>query len=162
MADTCISKCRGSLLGFMPGKKKDPNALLQVPDDTYNRARKLCDLKVAIKPPKQGCDLTAEEWSIPPALHSMHEFRQVIGYWKKCCTVQYVERKDLKTASRIKDVEDLEKKSRVCKEIMELFKFMKTTVKQSDKRTGQFLKQLQKKRKERGQEAGIGQANREF
>jgi len=136
-----------ALLPQMPpkGKKKDPNAPTLVPEDTYVRARKVTDLKVAIKPPKG--DLTAEEWCIPPALHSVQEFKQVIHYWKQCAIVQYAERKDLKTPSRIKAIEQLEKKAHPLKELKELFKYMKTVVKQATKRTNQFLKQLEKKEK---------------
>ncbi|CAE7537830.1 PGK2 [Symbiodinium sp. CCMP2456] len=54
----------------------------------------------------------------------------------------------MKVPSRMKIVEDerkCEKTSKTRKEVTELFKFLKTMNKQATKRTGQFLKQLEKK-----------------
>jgi hypothetical protein len=133
----------------MPGKKRDPNSIVVVPEDVYNRVRKLCDAKIQTKPPKG--ELDAEAWSIPPINHTMPELKQNIQYWKQCAIVQYHERKDLKTPTLKKQFESnldvANPARRTFKECTELFKFMKTTVKQAEKRTGQFLKQLAKKEK---------------
>lgn len=128
--------------------KRDPNSDVVVPEDAYLRVRKLCDQKIQNKPPKG--DLNEEAWSIPPVNHSMPEFKQIIQYWKQCAVVQYAERKELKTPTLKRHVcpADIPLPTRKkFKEMTELFKFMKTTTKQADKRTGQFLKQLQKKEK---------------
>jgi len=126
-------------------KKKDPNAPTLIPEDTYLRARKLADMKVPMAAPKG--ELKDTEWCIGPQLHSMPEFKQVIHYWKQCAIVSYNERKDLKTPSRTRAVEDEStmKKPHPLKELKELFKYMKSQCKQANKRTGQFLKQLEKK-----------------
>lgn len=133
------------------GKKKDPNAPTLIPEDTYVRAKKLMELKVAPKAPKGGgIDLTSEEWCIPPAFHSIAEFKQAIIFWQQCAIVQYKERMDLKAVSRMKYVDDDEKaakKPHPNKEIKDMFKFLKSQAKQATKRTGQFLKQLEKKEK---------------
>mmetsp|Transcript_22032 Transcript_22032/g.51709 ORF Transcript_22032/g.51709 Transcript_22032/m.51709 type:complete len:446 (+) Transcript_22032:77-1414(+) len=127
------------------GKKKDPNAPCLLPEDTFIRAKKLQDLKVQMKQPKG--ELTQEEWCIPPALHSTTEFKETIKFWQNCAIVQHTER-SMKVPSRMKIVEDerkCEKTSKTRKEVTELFKFLKTMNKQATKRTGQFLKQLEKK-----------------
>lgn len=126
-------------------KKKDPNAPTLIPEDTYNRTRKLIDLKVAMKPPKG--ELTPEEYCIPPNFHTMPEFKETIKFWQQCAVVQYSER-DMKVPSRPSCVADhtkCPKTSRPAKEIKELFKFLKSLNKQATKRTGQYLKQLEKK-----------------
>lgn len=126
-------------------KKKDPNAPTLIPEDTYNRARKLIDLKVAMKPPKG--ELTPEEYCIPPNFHTMPEFKETIKFWQQCAVVQYSER-DMRVPSRpmfVADHTKCPKTSRPAKEIKELFKFLKSLNKQATKRTGQYLKQLEKK-----------------
>lgn len=129
------------------GKKKDPNAPCQVAEDSFIRGKKLMELKIQLKTPKPGQPFTNEEWCIPPAFHSMQEFKQIIHYWQNCAVVHYSER-DMKVPSRVKEFEDdskVLKKPHTRKEITELFKFLKKFVKQSNKRTGQFLKQMEKK-----------------
>lgn len=130
-----------------PKTKKDPNAPTLIPEDTFVRAKKLQDLKVAMKPPKPGTDLTAEEWCLPPFLHSMPEFKQTIHFWSQCAVVKYAEREGTKVPSRLKgiDLESTVKKPHPRKEIQDLFKFTKSQVKGANKRTNQFLKQLEKK-----------------
>lgn len=129
------------------GAKKDPNAPTLVPEDTFNRAKKLVELKIAPKQPKG--EFTSEEWCIPPAFHTLPEFKTTIHFWKQCGIVAYAER-DMKVPSRLKYVEDdvkVEKKHHSRKEIQDLFKYVKTQNKQAAKRTGQFLKQMEKKEK---------------
>lgn len=125
-------------------KKKDPAAPTPIPEDSYLRVRKLCDLKVAPKQPKG--ELTSEEWCIPPTFHSAPEFRTIIHYWQQCATVRYSER-EMKVPTRMKvvDAESTVQKPHPRKEIQDLFKYCKTQVKQATKRTAQFLKQLEKK-----------------
>jgi len=126
-------------------KKKDPNAPTLIPEDTYIRVRKLIDLKVAMKQPKG--ELTSEEWCIPPNFHSTPEFKETIKFWCQCAIVQYTER-SMKVPARLKSISDaskVEKKPHPQKEIKDMFKFMKSLVKQATKRTGQFLKQMEKK-----------------
>lgn len=127
------------------GKKKDPNAPVQIPEDTFVRGAKLRDLKVAMKQPKG--EFTSEEWCIPPQFHREPEFKNVIHYFQQCAIVQYNER-DMKVPSRVKAIEDdakTPKKPHPRKEIQDMFKYFKTQVKGATKRTGQFLKQLEKK-----------------
>eukprot|EP00440_Ansanella_granifera_P057976 gb/GFBE01062847.1/.p1 GENE.gb/GFBE01062847.1/~~gb/GFBE01062847.1/.p1 ORF type:complete len:444 (+),score=147.20 gb/GFBE01062847.1/:1-1332(+) len=127
------------------GGKKDPNAPTLVPEDTFQRAKKLVDLKVAMKQPKG--EFTSEEWCIPPSFHSTPEFKQTIQFWQQCAIVQHHER-GMKVPSRMKSLADpskCEKKAHPRKEIQDLFKFLKSMNKQATKRTGQFLKQLEKK-----------------
>mmetsp|Transcript_14565 Transcript_14565/g.51196 ORF Transcript_14565/g.51196 Transcript_14565/m.51196 type:complete len:443 (+) Transcript_14565:152-1480(+) len=131
----------------MPKVKKDPNAPTLIPEDTFNRAKKLVELKIAPKQPKG--EFTNEEWCIPPAFHTLPEFKTVIHFWAKCAIVSYNER-DMKVPSRMKAIDDeakTEKKHHSRKEIQDLFKYVKSQVKQATKRTGQFLKQLEKKEK---------------
>lgn len=133
----------------MPPKKgkKNPNEPVPIPEDTYLRARKLIDLKSAPKAPKGP--LTNEEWCIQPAFHTMPEFKQVIHYWQQCAIVKFEERLGVKPPSRLKTVDSDEviKKKWTRKEITEVFKYLKSQVKQANKRSGQFLKQLEKKEK---------------
>lgn len=127
--------------------KKDPNAPTLVPEDTFVRVKKLADLKSAPKAPKG--ELTQEEWCIQPAFHSLPEFKTTIHFWQNCAIVQYSER-DMKVPSRMKFIEDdtkTPKKHHPRKEIQDLFKYCKGQVKQATKRTGQFLKQMEKKEK---------------
>eukprot|EP00425_Heterocapsa_triquetra_P023801 CAMPEP_0195108794 /NCGR_PEP_ID=MMETSP0448-20130528/86710_1 /TAXON_ID=66468 /ORGANISM="Heterocapsa triquestra, Strain CCMP 448" /LENGTH=420 /DNA_ID=CAMNT_0040145363 /DNA_START=30 /DNA_END=1289 /DNA_ORIENTATION=- len=127
------------------GKKKDPNAPLDIPEDTFVRGMKLRDLKVAMKQPKG--EFTSEEWCIPPIFHKEPEFKNVIHYFTQCGIVSYNEH-DLKVPTRLKWVEDEGKaprKPHPRKEIQDMFKYFKGQVKQATKRTGQFLKQLEKK-----------------
>mmetsp|Transcript_40425 Transcript_40425/g.72633 ORF Transcript_40425/g.72633 Transcript_40425/m.72633 type:complete len:445 (-) Transcript_40425:62-1396(-) len=131
----------------MPPKKgkKDPNAPTLIPEDTYIRVRKLIDLKVAMKQPKG--ELTSEEWCIPPNFHSTPEFKETIKFWSQCAVVQYHER-SMKVPARLKSISDpskVEKKPHPQKELKDMTKFMKSQVKQATKRTGQFLKQMEKK-----------------
>mmetsp|Transcript_47647 Transcript_47647/g.94308 ORF Transcript_47647/g.94308 Transcript_47647/m.94308 type:complete len:443 (-) Transcript_47647:48-1376(-) len=129
----------------MPKDKKDPNAPTLIPEDTFLRLKKLVELKIAPKQPKG--EFTSEEWCIPPAFHSLPEFKTVIHYWQQCAIVQYTER-DMKVPSRMKVIQDdakAVKKPHPRKEIQDLFKYAKTQVKAATKRTGQFLKQLEKK-----------------
>merc|ERR1712083_848793 len=136
--------CPG-VVGTMGKKpKKDPMMPILVPEDTFVRAKKLVELKIAPKQPKG--EFTNEEWCIPPQFHTLPEFKTVIHYWQQCAIVSYSER-DLKVPSRMKYIEDdnkSPKKPHPLKEIKDLFKFVKTQNKQAAKRTGQFLKQLTK------------------
>jgi hypothetical protein len=139
----------------MPGKKRDPNSIVLVPEDTFLRVKKLCEGKIVPKPPKG--ELDEEAWSIPPINHTMPELKQVIQYWKQCAVVQYSERKELKVPSRSKEMSlEMPNPARpTFKEMTALAKFMKSTVKQADKRTGQFLKQLLKKEKKEDKRLGL-------
>jgi len=125
--------------------KKDPNAPTLIPEDTFLRVKKLQELKVAPKAPKG--ELTAEEWCIGPSFHSVPEFKTCIHYWQQTGIVKYVEQKSLTVPSRMRavDEEATIKKPRPRKEIQDLFKYAKSQVKQANKRTGQFLKQMEKK-----------------
>jgi len=128
------------------GKKgKDPNAPTLIPEDTFVRVKKLVELKVAPKAPKG--ELTAEEWCIPPAVHSTAEFKSTIHYWQQTGIVRYTEQKQLQVPSRMRAVESeaTVKKPHPRKEIQDLFKYAKGQVKQATKRTAQFLKQMEKK-----------------
>lgn len=130
----------------MPPKvKKDPNALIPIPEDAYNRVKKLFELKSAPKDPK--AEFTSEEWCIAPAIHTLPEFKVPIHYWQQSAVVHYTE-KDLRAPSRMKYVEDDEKAAKkkvIRKEIMDLQKYIKSQVKQAGKRTKQFMKQMTKK-----------------
>jgi hypothetical protein len=125
--------------------KKDPNAPTIISEDTFVRVKKLVDLKVAPKAPKG--ELTAEEWCIPPVFHSTPEFKTTIHFWKQCAIVKYEEQKTLGVPTRPKaiDNETVVKKPHPRKEIQDLFKYCKSQTKQANKRTGQFLKQMEKK-----------------
>jgi len=125
--------------------KKDPNAPTLIPEDTFVRAKKLVELKVAPKAPKG--ELTSEEWCIPPAVHSIAEFKTTIKYWQQTGIVRYEEQKNLTVPSRMKAIESEAtiKKPHPRKEIQDLQKYCKGQVKQAIKRTGQFLKQMEKK-----------------
>jgi hypothetical protein len=125
--------------------KKDPNAPTLIPEDTFVRVKKLVELKVNPKAPKG--ELTAEEWCIPPAVHSIAEFKTTIHYWQQTGIVKYVEQKTLTVPSRIGTVDSdaTVKKPHPRKEIQDLLKYCKGQVKQATKRTGQFLKQMEKK-----------------
>eukprot|EP00927_Polykrikos_kofoidii_P059427 TRINITY_DN54581_c0_g1_i1.p1 TRINITY_DN54581_c0_g1~~TRINITY_DN54581_c0_g1_i1.p1 ORF type:complete len:492 (-),score=110.16 TRINITY_DN54581_c0_g1_i1:156-1484(-) len=129
----------------MAPKKKDMNAPLLVPEDTYVRGKKLQELKVTPKAPKG--ELTNEDWCIPPSVHILPELRKTVEYWKQCATVQYAQRKDMNAPTRRKIVETeaAGKKPHTRKELQDLFKYLKGLNKQCVKRTGQFLKQLEKK-----------------
>lgn len=118
-----------------------------MPEDSFNRGKKLIELKSAPKPPKG--ELTQEEWCVQPAFHSLPEFKQAIHYWQQCATVKYDERLNIKAPSRLKNIEseDVVKKRWTRKEITDVFKDLKKQVKQGTKRSGQFLKQLEKKEK---------------
>merc|ERR1712066_102768 len=107
----------------------------------------LIDVKNAPKAPKG--ELTAEEWCIAPVHHSLPEFKQAIHYWEQCATVKYDERLNIKAPSRLKNIdkEEIVMKRWTRKEITEVFKDLKKQVKQGTKRSGQFLKQLEKKEK---------------
>mmetsp|Transcript_39783 Transcript_39783/g.105212 ORF Transcript_39783/g.105212 Transcript_39783/m.105212 type:complete len:448 (+) Transcript_39783:118-1461(+) len=128
------------------GKKKDPNAPIPVPEDAFVRGQKLRDLKVAMKQPKG--EFTSEEWCIPPVFHTEKEFKTVIHYFQQCAVVTYTERDSLKVPSRMKHCADdskTPKKQISRKEVTDMFKYLKGLVKQATKRTGQFLKQMEKK-----------------
>lgn len=129
------------------GKKKNPNDPCLIPEDIFVRATKLKDLKVAMKQPKG--EFTSEEWCIAPAFQTQlgPEFKQVIHYWKQCAIVAYAERKELKAPTRMKlfETDAAGKKPHTRKEIQDVLKYLKTMVKQANKRTGQFLKQLEKR-----------------
>lgn len=125
--------------------KKDPNQPIPIPEDTFNRIKKMQELKVAPRPPKG--ELEREDWCIPPAVHNLPEFKTVVPYWQQCAIVRYTERA-MQAPSRMKVVEDdakCKKKMAPRKEIQDLFKYAKGQVKQATKRTGQFLKQMEKK-----------------
>jgi hypothetical protein len=128
-----------------PKAKKSPNDPKLIPEDVYSRVLKIKENKVAMKAPKG--DLTKEEWCIPPMFHTTlgADFQQTIHYWKQCATVFYTERKDLKAPTRMAVVEQKANGTHTRKEITDLSKFLKGLVKQSNKRTGQFLKQLEKR-----------------
>jgi hypothetical protein len=127
--------------------KKDPNAPTIIPEDAFVRVKKLVELKSAPKAPKG--ELTAEEWCIQPAFHSLPEFKTCIHYWSQFATVKYAEQKSLQVPSRMRDLEkeSVQKnmKNHPRKEIQDMFKYCKGQVKQATKRTGQFLKQMEKK-----------------
>jgi hypothetical protein len=125
--------------------KKDPNAPTLVPEDTFQRVKKLVDLKVAPKAPKG--ELTSEEWCIPPVFHSTAELKMVIHYWKQCAIVRYEEQSSLSVPAKVKNIdsESIIKKPHPRKEIQDLWKYVKVQQKQANKRTGQFLKQMEKK-----------------
>lgn len=128
------------------GKKKDPNEPIPIPEDTFVRGTKLKELKVAMKQPKG--EFTSEEWCIPPVFHTEKEFKTVIHYFQQCAIVQYTERETLKVPSRMKWCDDdgkTPKKMIPRKEVGDMLKYFKGLVKQATKRTGQFLKQLEKK-----------------
>eukprot|EP00928_Gymnodinium_smaydae_P087994 TRINITY_DN72155_c0_g1_i1.p1 TRINITY_DN72155_c0_g1~~TRINITY_DN72155_c0_g1_i1.p1 ORF type:complete len:448 (+),score=160.80 TRINITY_DN72155_c0_g1_i1:93-1436(+) len=128
-------------------KKKNPNEPVLVPEDAFVRVTKLKDLKVAVKPPKG--EFTREELCIAPPfqLQLGADFKQAVGYWDNCATIHYAERKVLQAPTRMKIVETeaAQKKPHTRKEIGDLLKWQKSFVKQSVKRTGQFLKQLEKR-----------------
>jgi len=130
-----------------PKKKKNPQEPLLIPEDVYLRVRKLLELKSAPRAPK--APLTSEEWCIPPALHILPELKHVVHYWKQCAVVRYEEREALKAPSMMKNIdsEEVVKKRWTRKEITELQKYLKSQTKQANKRSGQFLKQLEKKEK---------------
>jgi len=130
-----------------PKKKKNPQEPLLIPEDVYLRARKLLELKSAPKAPKGS--LTSEEWCISPALHGLPELKPVVHYWKQCAVVKYEEREAIKAPSMMKNIdsEEVVKKRWTRKEITELQKYLKSQTKQANKRSGQFLKQLEKKEK---------------
>mmetsp|Transcript_60228 Transcript_60228/g.143558 ORF Transcript_60228/g.143558 Transcript_60228/m.143558 type:complete len:446 (+) Transcript_60228:80-1417(+) len=134
--------------------KKDPNAPTLIPEDVFLRARKLVDNKVTAKQPKG--ELTSEEWCIPPVMHSMPELKQTIHFWQNCATVAYAER-DMKVPARVKTVESdtVLKKPHPRKEIQDLCKYLKTQSKAAAKRTGQFLKQLEKKETKETKREGL-------
>lgn len=128
------------------GKKKDPNAPTNIPEDTYVRAKKLQELKVAMKQPKG--EFTNEEWCIPPIFHTVPEFKHSIHFWQQCAIVQYNEREKLQVPTRVVNLSDeskSNKKPHPRKELQDILKYLKGQVKQATKRTGQFLKQLEKK-----------------
>eukprot|EP00435_Cladocopium_sp_Y103_P005955 s5376_g1.t3 len=113
-------------------------------DDDISWLEKLM-AKGQMKQPKG--ELTQEEWCIPPGFHSTPELKETIKFWQKCAIVQHTER-GMKVPSRMKTLEDpskCAKKTYPRKEVQDLFKFIKTMNKQATKRTGQFLKQLEKK-----------------
>jgi len=124
--------------------KKDPNAPTMIPEDVFLRVKKLAELKSAPKAPKG--ELTAEEWCIQPAFHSLPELKLSIHYWQQMAIVHYAE-KGMTVPSRMKIVEedDSAQKAHPRKEIQDLLKYAKGQVKQANKRTAQFLKQLTKK-----------------
>lgn len=126
-------------------KKKSPNEPALIPEDCYQRVLKLKDNKVAMKAPKG--EFTKEEWCIPPQFHTTMgaDFQQTIHYWKQCAIVAYTERKQLVPPTRMNVVEQNAGGTHTRKEIMDLQKFLKSLVKQANKRTGQFLKQLEKR-----------------
>jgi len=125
--------------------KKDPNAPTLIPEDTFVRVKKLVDLKSAPKAPKG--ELTQEEWCISPAFHNNPELKTAIQYWKQCAIVKYEERNTLSVPGKVANVDNdaTVKKPHPRKEIQDLFKYCKSQVKQANKRTGQFLKQMEKK-----------------
>jgi len=130
------------------GAKKDPNAPTLIPEDCFQRARKLQEQKAAVTAPKG--DLTNQEWCVPPVFHTLPEFKQVVHYWKQTAIVAYSERVEMreKAPTRLKMVvnDEVEKMgSHTRKEIQDQAKFMKSYCKQANKRTGQFLKNLEKK-----------------
>jgi len=125
--------------------KKDPNAPTIISEDTFVRVSKLKDLKVAPKPPKG--EFTAEEWCISPAFHSDATFKATIQYWQQCAIVKYKERETLIPPTKVKTIDDeaTAKKPHPRKELQDLFKYCKTLVRQSNKRTGNFSRQLDKR-----------------
>merc|ERR1712151_183842 len=76
-------------------------------------------------------------------------FKEVVQYWKQCAIVSYAERVEMKekapTRMKIIDTDGANKKPHPRKEIQDLLKFLKSLCKQATKRTGQFLKNLEKK-----------------
>jgi len=128
-------------------KKKDPKEPLLIPEDVYLRVRKLLELKSVPKPPKGP--LTSEEWCISPALHALPELKNVVHYWRQCAVVRYEEREAIKPPSMLKNIssEEVVKKQWTRKEITECQKYLKSQTKQANKRSAQFLKQLEKKEK---------------
>eukprot|EP00929_Paragymnodinium_shiwhaense_P119842 TRINITY_DN91753_c0_g1_i1.p1 TRINITY_DN91753_c0_g1~~TRINITY_DN91753_c0_g1_i1.p1 ORF type:complete len:525 (-),score=157.88 TRINITY_DN91753_c0_g1_i1:82-1656(-) len=88
------------------GKKKDPNAPCLIPEDTFQRAKKLkavLDPKT-LKPPKG--ELKEEEWVIPPSYHSLPELKQVIQFYKQGGVVQYGERKAMQAPTKMTKITD--------------------------------------------------------
>lgn len=143
------------------GAKKDPNAPTLIPEDCFSRGKKLIEQKVAVKPPKG--ELTCEEWCIPPAFHSLPEFKHVIHYWKQCATVAYAERVEMKekapTRSKMLSNDNPAMRTHPRKEIQDMLKFLKSLCKQANKRTAQFLKNLEKKEGKETKREGL---NRQY
>lgn len=127
------------------GGKKDPNAELLIPEDPFVRGKKLLDVKSAPKAPKGG-DFTRAELCIPPELHDLPELKNAIHYWQQCVILRYSER-DMKAPSEFKAIESEStvKKPHKRGEINDVWKYLKGQVKQANKRTDKFLKQLMKK-----------------
>lgn len=137
--------------------KKDPNAPTLIAEDTVNRAKKLIELKVAVKQPKPGQPFTSEEFCIPPVFHSDKEFKQIIHFWQNCQVVHYQER-DMRVPSRAKDFDDddkVAKKRFPRKELMDLQKWLKKFTKQATKQSGKFMKQMVKKEAKETKREGL-------
>jgi hypothetical protein len=131
--------------------KKDPNQPILVAEDAFQRAKKLQELKISVKPPKPGSDLTVDELWIPPAFHNIPELKQVVHFWGQGAIVRFHERLELKPPSRAgrQDTPENEAmlKTHTRKELQDLLKYLKSQVKGATKQTGKFLKQLAKKEK---------------
>jgi len=130
--------------------KKDPNAPIVVHDDACVRTKRILDLKIAPKPPKG--DLTVDDTSVPPAFHNDAVLKPNVEYWLKAGVVRYADRKSAQPPSTLtprpatsggcKAEDNLKQRPR--KEVQDLMKALKKLVTQAEKRTGLFLKQLEK------------------
>lgn len=127
----------------MPPKSKDPNANVMVHEDAFLRARKIYENKIAPKPPKG--ELTIEDVVIPPQFHTMPEMKKTIEYWNEAGIIRYTNRQHMVMPSRLgKSESEGSLRPKLKKEVAECAKVMKAQVKQAEKRTGMFMKQLDK------------------
>jgi len=130
----------------MPPKSKDPNANVMIHEDAFLRARKIYENKIAPKAPKG--ELTIEDVVIPPQFHTLPELKKTIDYWNEAGIVRYTSRQTMQMPSRLVKSESAENlRPKLKKEVAEVAKAMKGQVKQAEKRTGMFMKQLDKKEK---------------
>jgi len=124
------------------GPKKDPMAPILVHEDVFLRGRKFIELKI-VPPPAKG-ELTQQELCIAPSFHSLPEVKPAVQFYLQQSCVKLTDDKRIEPSRIGRASSDINLAPRPRKEVTENMKMYKGQVKQAEKRSAQFLKQLEK------------------
>lgn len=126
----------------MPPKKAVSNGPILVHEDVFLRGRKFIEAKIAPAPPKG--ELTLQELCIPPIFHTLPELKSCVQFWSQQALVRLQDPKTVEPSRLSRTQSDKNLAPRPRKEMIEVTKYYAKQVKAAEKRTVQFLKQLEK------------------
>lgn len=117
-------------------------APILVHEDVYLRGRKFFDQKI-VAPPAKG-ELTSQELCIPPSVHADPVLKPAIHFYSQQAILRLKDDKKSEPSRLTRSQSDSNLAPRPRKEMIDLGKYYKQQVKGAEKRTVQFLKQLEK------------------